>query len=281
MTARPMPLARQARLSGSAVVSQRSAVSGWRSAVGVIALGVLLALLAACAPVGAAPQAPAFELTNQHARLTRLEDLRGRPALVTFLYTHCPDTCPLYLANLGLALRLVSQSGGQPPAVVVVSVDPERDTVERLREFAAGWPADWLFLTGRYQQLAPVWEAYGVSVQKQPAPHSSDVHAHAGYSVVHTGKVVLLDADGRLRSELRGNWTAQELAARLAEVSAPGAATARLDLMGAVADFLRRCGDLAATSPGLFLGLLLLGLLPAALLSTLLLRSFFTGRRTL
>lgn len=216
--------------------------------------------------------APAFTLTSQTGQPVALADLRGQPVVLTFLYTSCPDTCPVVLASTAAALRTLAADGEERPAVVVVTVDPDRDTVDRLREVARSWPADWLFLTGSYPRVAGVWQAYGIVVEKRPPAHTSEVRL--GYTVLHTTKTVLVDRDGAWRATLGGVWTAPELVAALGATARPAPLVARPAAW--LADLVSRCGELAA-QPGLVAGLAV-ALAPGVLLPLWLL-SALTGRR--
>jgi protein SCO1/2 len=239
----------------------------------------LLATIAAtsCASIRDRQPAPTFQLVNQHSQPARLDDLRGRTVLLTFLYSNCPDTCPLYLANLSSTVHAIAERGDEAPAVVVVTVDPDRDTVERLQAFAAPWPRDWLFLTGTYQQASDVWRQYGITVEKRPLAGSSDVHVHHGYAVVHSAKLFVIDPLGRSEAELIGDWTAQELTATLSAARAMDGGPSRNGVLAVLADVLRRCGELATTQPGPFFGLVLLVVCGGLVLPALLLRTFLGG----
>lgn len=244
----------------------------------VLAVVVLTVVMAGCAPGRAGAAAPSFTLVNQHGEMTRLDDLRGRTVLLTFLYTNCPDTCPLYLANVAATLHGIREEDGERPTVVVVTVDPDRDTVERLRTFAATWPPDWQFLTGTYQQVSAVWQSYGVVAEKQPLAGSSDVHAHHGYAVVHTARLWVIDPLGQPQTELTGAWTVQDLRATLAAAPAPMRGSAISGLFAAAGELVRRCGDLAAREPGVFFSLLALLAAGGLILPTFLLRTFLSTR---
>ncbi|MCC6628200.1 MAG: SCO family protein [Chloroflexi bacterium] len=257
--------------------ARRTRVEGWwwYWAITVTAAVVLAGLgIALAEPAGAAP--PPVTLTDQFGQTVTLADLRGRPVVLTFLYSYCPDTCPMTLGAIAAGLNGIEAAGEERPAVVIVTVDPDRDTVERLRAFAGAWPADWRFLTGTYPQLTPVWRAYGVSVQKRPLAHSSEVHS--GYAIVHTNKTVLLDRGGALTGQLTGAWTGPELAATLR--TAPGTPPAAWQRLADRLDaFLRACGEFAAAEPGLAAGIVLVLLIPGLLLPFWLLRQLLDQRR--
>jgi protein SCO1/2 len=239
-------------------------------------LGVVL-LLTGCAGASDGHPAPPIQLTNQFGEVTRLEDLRGRTVILTFLYTSCPDTCPLYLSKIALGLRSYEDATGDRPVVVVVTVDPDRDSVARLRMFASQWPAGWLFLTGTYPRVSRVWNAYRIDVSKRPPAGLDDV-AH-GYSVTHTAKVLTIDRQGLIRATLTGDWSPADLSEALQASSVPSSAALvsipPLDLGW----LLRRCGDFAAEHPAVFLGLVLLTSSPVLLLTAFFVRMVFGPAR--
>jgi protein SCO1/2 len=140
--------------------------------------------------VGDRRTAPGFALRDQDGRLLRLADERGRIVLATFLYTHCPDVCPLIAENLNEALReLGSARGGV--RVFAVSVDPARDTPAAVRSYARihRLLPQFHYLIGSRKELRPVWHAWHVSaVARDP-----DL-------VDHTAYTALIDQDGRERA---------------------------------------------------------------------------------
>jgi protein SCO1/2 len=129
--------------------------------------------------------APAFALRDQDGRLTGPTRLRGHWYVVAFLYTHCPDVCPVIASNLGVALR-------RTPGlrVLAVSVDPKNDTRASIRAFirAHRLPPSFRYVTGTHAQLAPVWAHYHVAATAGPRP-----------IVSHTAFEILVDPQGRER----------------------------------------------------------------------------------
>ncbi len=117
-----------------------------------------------------------------------LHALQGQPSLVFFGYTHCPDVCP---ATVGELVLLV----GQRPDVhvVFVTVDPERDTPEFLREWTKFLPASFIGVSGSPMAIKNAADGYGASYARV------DSGSAAGYSMSHTAFVYLIDAEGRLR----------------------------------------------------------------------------------
>jgi protein SCO1/2 len=142
---------------------------------------------------------PDFSLMDQEGKQVRLSDLRGRVVALTFLYTNCPDVCPIAAQLFGQAHDRLGEDR-RKVVFAAVSVDPERDTVEQLRTYlrAQGLDGKMLFLTGDRQALEAVWAAYHIGVIKQP-PATTSTGASGFYYVSHHNRVYLIDADGRQR----------------------------------------------------------------------------------
>jgi protein SCO1/2 len=150
--------------------------------------------------------APPLDLVDPDGTSVGLEDFEGSLVAVFFGYTYCPDVCPLTLAVLG-RLQEEEQRGGaplDPPLeVVFVSVDPERDTPDRLRRFAAGLPGRIRTLTGEGDRVRAQAFTYGVDVQRPGAPEVIDPEGPVpDYRVDHTARTFLLDSDGRVVATL-------------------------------------------------------------------------------
>lgn len=137
-----------------------------------------------------APRAlPAVTLVDKDGRPFTIDVLAGRPALVFFGFTHCPDICPLTLAVLAQAMDAL-RNEQDAPAVLFVSVDPGRDTPALIKGYVEAFDPEFLGATADEDTLAPLIAALGVSVHKQQ-------QGDAVYNVVHNGTVYLLDAGGR------------------------------------------------------------------------------------
>ena len=126
-----------------------------------------------------------------------LRDLRGKVVLVYFGYTWCPDICPLNLSYLTLALNSLGPEERERVEVLFISVDPERDTPERLHEYTAYFAPEILGLTGTPQQLASTAALYGAAYRRGEEGSSA-----MGYSVDHSAFTYLLDTTGRLKQTL-------------------------------------------------------------------------------
>ena len=149
------------------------------------------ALAAPLAPEKPAP-APAFTLDNQFGKPISLSQYRGKAVLLTFLYVHCPDVCPLITA----ALRTTTDKLGaqaKDVQVIAISVDPVGDTPKAVRSYLSvrGVLHCFQYLVGTRKQLAPVWAKY--HVVSEPDPKLKRL-------VGHTGIVIGIDAGGLVRA---------------------------------------------------------------------------------
>jgi protein SCO1 len=151
---------------------------------------LILAVLALCAGCGGSkkqtfvgqalpgpPLAPAFTLNDDTGRAMSLASQRGHYVIVTFLYTHCRDVCPIIAGNLNLALKTptAKQAG---LTVLAVSVDPKGDTAAAVRTYmkVRALVPRFHYLIGTHAQLAPVWKGYHIGVEatsKTVVGHSS------------------------------------------------------------------------------------------------------------
>jgi protein SCO1/2 len=106
-----------------------------------------------------------------------------------FGYTHCPDECPLAMASLGRAYRMLTPPERASTRVVFVTVDPARDTPSVMRAYVTRFDPHFIGLTGGATQLARVWQAYGVQID---AESKEIAHGDAIYAIDGHGKVVLV-----------------------------------------------------------------------------------------
>ena len=185
-------------LDAQIVVSMRSAVR----CVWVAALFV-----AACSPPTLAgtdlgsTDAPDFTLTDGvSGRAVTLSAQRGQVVALTFLYTSCPDVCPL-TATRFRAAQTELQGDASRVTFIAVSVDPDRDTPKAVQDFSTvhGLAANWYYLVGGRAQLSPVWAAYGIGVQA------------GSNTVTHNDAVYLIDRSGRERVLLHSEDLASDL----------------------------------------------------------------------
>jgi protein SCO1 len=143
--------------------------------------------------IGAAPD---FALTSQDGVEVTLGALRGKVVAVTFIYTWCPDVCPMLTDKLARVQDALGPDFGSKVAFVSITVDPERDTPDVLKEYAAAFDANlagWSFLTGTPAAVRDVAQGYGVAVA--PA---------ADGQVDHTLLTTLVDRQGNMRVQYLG-----------------------------------------------------------------------------
>jgi protein SCO1/2 len=140
--------------------------------------------------VAAPIAAPSISLHDQRGKSVRLSGFRGEFTIVTFLYTHCRDVCPVIADQLNEALRRLS-SAGYPTSVLAVSVDPRGDTRAAVTRFVRAHRLlpRFHYLLGSSAELRPIWHAYHVAAD----PDSSDT------AVSHSAFEVLIDRSGNER----------------------------------------------------------------------------------
>ena len=139
--------------------------------------------------------APDFRLTDQFGQQVSLSQFKGKPVIVTFMYTHCPDVCPLIAEKLHTVEQSLG-SNAQKVAILAISVDPKGDTRTAAMTFSEQHKMTdyWHFLIGTQNQLSPVWTAYAIDAQRISA--STSTHTSALYVIDKTGhERVLLDQD--------------------------------------------------------------------------------------
>lgn len=168
--------------------ASRSAYNGRVRSPNVI---LLSAFLAACAAYG--PTAPDFTLTDDSGRAWALSAQRGKPVLLIFGFSHCRDTCPTTIAKLADLTHKLGLSGGNVE-IVMVSVDPARDTPPVLHRFVRQFDGPVVGLTGSKQHVARVEEAYHVWAQRIPGSRGKN------YDVAHSAVVYFITASGQIHA---------------------------------------------------------------------------------
>ena len=142
---------------------------------------------------------PATALTDSAGNAFSVSDLSGRMTLAFFGFTNCPDICPLTLDQIARSVAtLRADYPDRVPQVLFVSVDPARDSPERIRAYLDGFDETFIGVTADDETLAPLLDALAVSVHKQVVDGEQ-------YNVVHNGTIYILDDDARWIALLGGS----------------------------------------------------------------------------
>lgn len=152
------------------------------------------------------PPAPAFNfrLTDQEGRRVSLEDLRGKLVLISFIYTNCPESCPLIPRQYLQVQRRFNEAVESGRLVLVlVTTDPETDTPDRLKRYTERLGGKWLFLTGNLNEMKEVWRGY--EVYREVKERLREV------VVYHSYKTYLIDGEGKVRFKYTGIWPVHEV----------------------------------------------------------------------
>lgn len=136
-----------------------------------------------------------FTLTDQSGRPFEREDFEGRWTFLYFGYTYCPDVCPMTLAELDQVEARLAAQGLADVAYLLISVDPERDSPERLREYTGYFNEKFQGATGSHDQLQNLARQFGVIYRRSPGQEGQE-----NYTVDHSSTLVLVDPQARLRA---------------------------------------------------------------------------------
>lgn len=193
----------------------------WPAIVIPAALGVVLVVTAALfvtgmlrpyAFHGMVLQSPEpaidFTLTSHQGQGVSLSDFHGQVVLLFFGYTSCPDVCPTTLSRLNRALSLLGPHR-KDVQVLMITVDPERDTADTLAEYLEHFNSSFLGLTGDPEKIAEIATYYGVFFE------SRESDSVLGYEVQHTATTMLIDREGFPRLVFPFGTSPEDLAADL------------------------------------------------------------------
>jgi protein SCO1/2 len=150
--------------------------------------------------------APEFTLPASTGEEFRLASQRGKVVVLGFGFSHCPDVCPVTLAVLAQVRKQLGELADQMQ-VVYVTVDPERDTPERLREYLMLFDRSFIGVAGAPEQLKKLRDAYGIL-----AARAENKGAPDGYVVHHSTYVYLIDRAGLLRALVPFGKSAADIA---------------------------------------------------------------------
>ncbi len=139
---------------------------------------------------------PLFTLTDQHGNRFSLESVRGKVVLLYFGYVNCPDVCPLVMSRFAYVLRNLTPDEREQVALIFVTTDPDRDTVEALREYVKLYDERIIALTGTTGELKKVWASYGFQ------PIYTEKDEKGNYYVTHPAFVFVADKNLVIRYAL-------------------------------------------------------------------------------
>src|SRR5215813_2955746 len=148
-----------------------------------------------------------FQLTDQGGATVTEKDLQGRPTLIFFGFTHCPDVCPTSLFEMSEVLRAMGKDADRVNAYFI-SVDPERDTPSTMKDYLSSFDPHLEGLSGGPAETTKVLTSYRVYAKKVPTKDGD-------YTMDHTALIYLMDRDGRFVSPFNLKRTPEEAAADL------------------------------------------------------------------
>jgi protein SCO1/2 len=187
-------------------------------ALGRAALAALLLAAAACGPGGSSSPFQGVDITGSsigadvhlrdpHGAERSLADFRGKVVVVAFGYTHCPDVCPMTLANLANARKKLGKEGEQVQ-VLFVSVDPKRDTPDLLGRYVTAFDPTFLGLGGDPAAVQRTIKDFKLFVEERPTGNGE-------YSVDHSAQIFAYDRKGRVRLVIPQTATPDAIASDL------------------------------------------------------------------
>jgi protein SCO1/2 len=177
---------------------------------GVASIVLIIVLVSGRDPMpsaGASAIGGPFSLTDQDGRTVTDKDLRGRPFLVFFGFTHCPDVCPTALFEISEVLGKLGPDA-QKVSALFVTIDPERDTPAEMKDYLSSFNPRLVGLTGDPAAIASVAKEYRVYVKKVPLDNGN-------YTMDHTALVYLMDKDGRFVAPFNLKRSTEDAAADL------------------------------------------------------------------
>ena len=146
-----------------------------------------------------------FKLDSPEGDLS-LKDLRGNVVLIFFGFTSCPDVCPISLSTISHAFSYLTDDELKRSRTLFISLDPERDTMERLKKYTGYFHPNIIGVTGTIEELVRVADIYGVKFEKKETPDSA-----LGYLIYHSAKIFIIGTQGELGKTFPHNIDAKLL----------------------------------------------------------------------
>ncbi len=148
-----------------------------------------------------------YNLINQEGKDVKFpEIIKGQITVMGFIFTHCPDICPMTTHNMYLTEKQLKKDGIENVKFVALSFDPDRDTPEVLKKFAEVRELDfksWTLLTGEKTTVNELLKRFDVKAIK--TDETTDAEGNYEYSMMHTDRISLIDENGRLRKNYKGS----------------------------------------------------------------------------
>lgn len=143
-------------------------------------------------------EAPSFKLTDHHGKTASLTDYNDKLVLLSWGFTKCPDICPLTLSTLRKVINNLGKQGTEIQ-VLFITVDPERDTPEKLKSYVPFFHEDFIGLTGSREEIDQVVEDYGAFYFVHSDAYGRSEHdTWESYQLTHTTNISLIDQKGRM-----------------------------------------------------------------------------------
>lgn len=157
-------------------------------------------------------EAADFTLMTSAGEPMSLSDFRDKQVMLYFGYTFCPDVCPTTLNDLSRMMDVLGPKKAENVQVIMITVDPERDTVEQLATYLPYFDPAFLGMTGSLEEIQDIASKYGIFFERQEGD------TQAGYLVDHTAVVTLVDDKGYVRMIFPYGTTGEEMAADLSYI---------------------------------------------------------------
>lgn len=199
--------------TGAAHAAGSMSRPGRRRVLAALAGGAALAMLAGCknqpkfqgSDISGTGIGSGLSMVDGSGQSRTLADYKGKVLVVFFGYTHCPDVCPTSMAQLAQVMTLLKDDA-KKVQVIMITVDPQRDTAQALNAYVKAFNPSFVGLTGTPEQLHKTAQSFRAYYAKAPGPTPE------AYAMDHSSSFYILDQKGQARVLLNGNATAKMIA---------------------------------------------------------------------
>jgi protein SCO1/2 len=153
-----------------------------------------------------------FNLVDHNGRAVTQDNFKGKPTLIYFGFTYCPDVCPTSLLLMETALQQLGPDGPNKANALLITIDPERDTPKLLKEYVTNFGPNFHGLTGTQEQVAAAARAFRVYYQKVPGKSGGP------YLMDHSSIIYVLDRNGRFVTHFTHEAKAEAIAAAVSKL---------------------------------------------------------------